>query len=635
MKNPYTNITHSLSLKLSLGILGMVLLMFILCLGFLFERSRQLVRQEATERATHLLDNTALRVVKYLTEVETATDNICELAATNLTPDSLSNYTSRVVELNPNINGCSITLEPDILPQQNGRFSVYTIREGNKTETAIEGDYNYYEKVWYKTPKEKGNACWVDPYNDFNEGTLSSPILIASYCKPLYSREGRFIGVIATDLSIEWISNTVSAEKPYPHSYCIMLGSDGHYFVHPDRLRLINQSISSSFNPKEHPDIEKLGKDMTSGKTGNALVDIDGTTSTVFYRPVEHTGWSIALVCPEEDIYSAYNTLTYIVTPILLIGLLLMLFICRKSIKHYIEPLDRLAQQAHHIAEGNFDEQIPRSDRKDVVGDLQNGFAAMQKTINEHVTNIQRVNEETEKRNEELIKANQLAIEADKRKDNFVHEMALQIRTPLNIIAGFMQVLQKTYDSIPKEEVEKSIKAMSQNAFTIKRMAHMLFDVTWRGAQKKLDITKEVELNAVINEAIDDFNEKTPHETIVNYTTNLPTEHYIRSNSLYLHRVLRELLINAKKFASEGAVNFDVHMTDDVIRFTIEDHGPGIPEEEREHVFEPFVKLDNFSEGLGLGLGLTLQHAKNLGGSMILDPDYKEGVRFIVEIPNS
>ena len=98
---------------------------------------------------------------------------------------------------------------------------------------------------------------------------------------------------------------------------------------------------------------------------------------------------------------------------------------------------------------------------------------------------------------------------------------------------------------------------------------------------------------------------------------------------------MRELLINAKKFSTERVVNFSVKAEDDWVRFVVEDKGEGIMEEERSHVFVPFVKLDSFSEGLGLGLGLSLQNARLLGGNLTLDPTYKEGARFILEIPNS
>jgi len=637
MKSPIYHINRSFSLKLCLGILVFVVIVFILSLGFLYERSRLMVKQEAMAHAELMLDNTAQRVTGYLDEIETATNNIEWLVMENLRPDSLLNYSRRVVEQNPNVNGCSITMEPDFFPQYGRNFSVYSLRYNDSIETVFEMPYNYYEKVWYKTPREKNETCWVDPYNDFNEGALSSRVMIASYCKPLKNENGYLIGVISTDLSIMRLSQAISAEKPYPNAYCLMLGGDGRYFVHPDRLKLVKESIFSSVDAQAHPDIITLGHEMTSGKKGNMQVNIDGEPCIVFYEPVKGTQWSIAFVCPESDISRTYNRLVYVLIPLLIIGLLLMLVICWKIINHFIRPLDQLAQQSRYITDGHYNKTLPHSEREDVVGQLQNSFISMQQSINDHITNIQQMNEEMEKRNTELLTANKLIEEADQRKATFIHDVSLQIRTPLNIIAGFMQVLRETFNLLPEEEVICFTETMKQNTGTIHRMANMIFDVSRQDVQQKLDLSKEVEVIPVVKEAIITFEKKTiPNDVVLNFTTTLPDNFTIHTNRLYLLRVLRELLINAKKFASDKMVNMLAEVTEDnKLRFIIEDKGEGISKAEREHVFVPFVKLDSFSEGLGLGLGLSQHNAHLLGGNLILDSTYTEGARFILEIPNT
>ena len=636
MKSPFYHINRSLSLKLCLGILLFVVLVFILSLGFLFERSREMVKQEAIAHTELTLDNIAQRTKSYLDEVEVATNNIEWLVMANLRPDSLLNYSRRVVEQNPSVNGCSITMEPNFFPDYGREFSVYSLRDYEKIESVYEEPYNYYEKVWYKTPREKNEACWVDPYNDYNEGSLSSPVMIASYCLPLKDKNGYCIGVIATDLSITLLSNVISIEKPYPNAYCIMLGEDGRFFVHPDRLKLLKESIFSSVDAKEHPDIIALGHEMTSGKKGHMNINVEGEDCIVFYQPLEGTPWSIAIVCPESDISRSYNRLLYILLPVLLIGLLLMFFVCWKIIKHFIRPLDQLAQQSRYITDGHYDKILPPSDRTDVVGNLQNSFITMQQSINEHINNIQQVNEEMEKRNSELMTANQLIEEADQRKVSFIHDVSLQIRTPLNIIAGFMQVLRETFSVLSAEEIASFTETMKQNTTTIMRMSNMIFDVSRMEGNQRIDLSKEVNVIAVVREAIATFEEKATEEAVtLSLITELPEDYTVHSNLLYLRRILRELLLNAKKFSSDKKVNFYVETVDTKLRFIVEDKGVGISEADRENIFTPFVKLDSFSEGLGLGLGLALHNARLLGGSLTLDPTYTEGARFIFEIPNA
>ena len=636
MKSPFYHINRSLSLKLCLGILLFVVLVFILSLGFLFERSREMVKQEAIAHTELTLDNTAQRAKSYLDEVEIATDNIEWLVMANLRPDSLLNYSRRVVEQNPSVNGCSITMEPNFFPDYGREFSVYSLRDYETIESVYEEPYNYYEKVWYRTPREKNEACWVDPYNDSNEGSLSSPVMIASYCLPLKDQNGYCIGVIATDISIQLLSNAISIEKPYPHAYCMMLGEDGRFFVHPDRLKLLKESIFSSVDAQKHPDIITLGHEMTSGKKGHMNVNVEGEDCIVFYEPLEGTPWSIAIVCPESDISRSYNRLLYILLPVLIIGLLLMFFVCWKIIKHFIRPLDQLAQQSRYITDGHYDKILPPSDRTDVVGNLQNSFITMQQSINEHINNIQQVNEEMEKRNSELMTANQLIEEADQRKVSFIHDVSLQIRTPLNIIAGFMQVLRETFSVLSAEEIANFTETMKQNTTTIMRMSNMIFDVSRMEGNQRIDLSKEVNVIAVVREAIATFEEKATEDAVtLSLITELPEDYTVHSNLLYLRRILRELLLNAKKFSSDKKVNFYVEAVDTKLRFIVEDKGEGIAEADREHIFDPFVKLDSFSEGLGLGLGLALHNARLLGGSLTLDPTYTEGARFIFEIPNA
>ncbi|MBO4215049.1 MAG: HAMP domain-containing histidine kinase, partial [Bacteroidaceae bacterium] len=230
----------------------------------------------------------------------------------------------------------------------------------------------------------------------------------------------------------------------------------------------------------------------------------------------------------------------------------------------------------------------------------------------------------------------QLIEEADQRKANFIHEVSLQIRTPLNIIAGFMQVLRETYSVLPAEEVASFTEMMKQNATTIHRMANMIFDVSRLDPQQKLDLSKEVAVFPVVQEAINTFQEKDTSDVVAfNFKTDLVDDYTIHTNRLYLLRVLRELLLNAKKFSSDKKVNFTVEVKDGMLRFIVEDKGVGIAQAEQEHIFAPFVKLDSFSEGLGLGLGLAQHNARLLGGNLLLDPTYTEGARFILEIPNN
>ena len=633
MKSIVSHIRQSLSMKLSFGILLLAVPIFVVVMGALFLQSRYIIKREALGRATSALNATTQRVKRYLGTVETATNSTDWLVTANFHPDSLLAYSRRIVMLNANVNGCSITAQPDMFPQLGRYFSAYSVRQGDSVVTVREAPYEYFDKVWYKTPMQAGEACWVDPFDDFNEGTLSASDMIASYCKPLYIHK-QFVGVISTDLSLPRLAEALDTEKPYTNAYFLMLGKDGHYFIHPDTARLVSETIFSIADARSHPDVIALGHEMTSGNQGSMRIIIDGAPCQVCYQPVPGTQWSLALVCPDRDILSSYYRLTYVIVPLLLLGLLLILLLCRRIAAHASRPLNRLLTQSQRIAEGHYGERIPHSRRGDAVGQLQNIFATMQESLDRHISDIRRVNRETEQRNEELQQARLMAEEAGRQKTAFIQNMTHQIRTPLNIIMGFAQVLRDTVKDLPEGEVKSITDMMEHNAGSLNRMVLMLYDSSETGLTEELANRQleTVSCNEVARESIATTHQHNP-ELTVNFETSLPDSFVVQTNRLYLARCLLEILCNSAKYSDGQNVSMCVSATETTVRFIFSDTGPGISADYQDLMFDFFTKVNDLSEGLGLGLPLTKRHARNLGGDLILDASYHEGCRFILELP--
>ena len=314
--------------KQVLLITGAVVLVAAAYLTFL--SVRHVVRQRASYRITLALNSAEQRVNDILDEIETVTNDMKPTILSHMQPDSLLTYSRRVVEQGIDINGCSITTEPDYFPEMGRYFSAYSIREGDSIITVREGEYEYFEKVWYKTPRTHDSECWVDPYDDFNAGTLYEEDVIVSYCVPLNDKQGRFVGVIATDLSLPWLTKSIAAEKPYPNAFCMMLGNKGNFYIHPDTTRLIHQTIFDGVDPQHQPELISLGYQMITGEEGSMRVTIDGKRSLVVFRQIPKTQWSIAFVCPEDDIFVNLDLYFYIGLALLIALLIVLAIIVRK-----------------------------------------------------------------------------------------------------------------------------------------------------------------------------------------------------------------------------------------------------------------------------------------------------------------
>ena len=379
MKGFIAYIRRKLSVRVSLWVVFFAAIIFYVALGFLFYQARDTVRQEAVNRATQILDKTSLRVEAILNRVEVASNMTKWLVLRHPEQaDSMFVYSRGILENNPDFYNCSIAFEPYYFRDKGRYFSAYTKHDGDSIRTIQGGsdDYQYFTVDWYLMPKQLDKPCWTEPYIDFDVPTNTYE-MVTSYGEPLKDKQNQLIGVINTSLSITWLSRTISAIKPYPNSYSIMIGQGGTYFVHPDTTKITRQTIFSQADTA----LIALGRAMTSGEEGMKQMDIDGKDCYVFYKPLGQTGCSMAIVCPESDIFRGFNRLQNSAWAIFLVGLMLMLYLFIHIITRELKPLQRLAHEAETIASGHFDVEIPDFQRIDEIGQLSHSFGFMQQSL--------------------------------------------------------------------------------------------------------------------------------------------------------------------------------------------------------------------------------------------------------------
>ena len=377
------------------------------------------------------------------------------------------------------------------------------------------------------------------------------------------------------------------------------------------------------------------------------LLENDQTFDTedahVFYDELPDTDWTLALICPDSEFEKSYRQLAHIAYFLFIGGLLLILIICYLLTRHTIKPLHKLLAYTKNIVSGQYAEVIPRSNRKDAIGRLQNSVVVMQQSLLEHVDSIRKTGEETQKHNEELARAQMLAEEGVQKKAIFIQNVSHQMRTPLNIIMGFADVLGESLATqqdgasqslLQDAELADITETMTHNAIHLRRMVQMLYDSSEYGTSQELFSGKSeyVTINNIAQECIEYTRERFP-KTTINFESNIPPRAVVKTNHLYLMRTLRELLFNAAKYSDGQHIMLRISETISTIRFTVEDVGPGIPSDTLGMIFKPFGKVDDLSEGLGLGLPLAKRHALSLGGDLTYDVDYHDGCRFILEVP--
>ena len=236
---------------------------------------------------------------------------------------------------------------------------------------------------------------------------------------------------------------------------------------------------------------------------------------------------------------------------------------------------------------------------------------------------------------EELRKAYNKAMESEKMKTAFIQNVSHEVRTPLNIITGFAQVMANP-DLAGDPEERKNIATMMQKST---RQVTVLIDeiigLSLIESTEKMRKEDNANINKMLRGLQIEYQDYVNAGTTLNVETELPDDFTLTTNENMLRRILACLMDNAVKYTEKGTITLKAQQENDQLKLTVTDTGNGIPTEEAEHIFDRFVKLDNFKEGIGLGLPLSRRLAEQLGGKVELDTTYTDGAQFIVTLPIS
>ena len=233
----------------------------------------------------------------------------------------------------------------------------------------------------------------------------------------------------------------------------------------------------------------------------------------------------------------------------------------------------------------------------------------------------------------QLKRAYEHALESDKMKAAFIQNMSHEVRTPLNVIAGFAQVLANPELSSNAEQRKDMAQMMLKNTHLITNQIDAMLELSVNEASGLAPKEDTVRLNNLLKDIIRENEPGLPPGVSLALDSALGDDYCLKTNTGMIKRMMNALLDNAVKNTTKGRITVKASANEEELTLTVEDTGCGIPANEREHIFERFFKLDSFKTGLGLGLPLCRSIATRLGGSIQLDSEYHNGARFVVRLP--
>lgn len=235
--------------------------------------------------------------------------------------------------------------------------------------------------------------------------------------------------------------------------------------------------------------------------------------------------------------------------------------------------------------------------------------------------------------NSQLQQAKEQAEQASSLKSRFIQDISHEVRTPLNAIVGFSQVVCELCNTPESREYAGII---ATNSDDLLRLFNDVLELSSLDQLDTLSYNARMDMNASCRTALEQITPLIKEGVGLTFRTS-DDELQIHTNPTYVSRILASLLHNAAKYTATGEITLEctADRAKGVIRYSVTDTGPGIPAEKLVTIFERFKKIDSFAQGTGLGLALSRTISEKLGGTLTIDSSYTFGCRVLLTLPLS
>ena len=295
------------------------------------------IREQVEQRAKSELKVKGLEIQNILTAVEVAMKNHAWEAEQMLAlPDSMYSVARRLAEQNDQIVGTGISFVPNFYPKMGRWFEPYVKAEKGKAAVMSQlgsETHDYTQMDFYTMTMKSGEPYWSEPYLD-SDGAHA---MVTTYAYPLRDKTGKVVAIMGADVSLDWLEKLINASHIYPSSYNMMISRTGQLMVCPVESLVMRQNIQEATAGMKDTTMQSINREMLAGRSGQTVVtDDNGEKNYVFYSPIKGTtGWSMAVVCSDNEIYYGLRQVGFNLLLLMLFGLALMAYIIARAIRNF------------------------------------------------------------------------------------------------------------------------------------------------------------------------------------------------------------------------------------------------------------------------------------------------------------
>ena len=394
-KKPITGYPKSFARRLTWRIMLRMIIIMIIPVYLLFFLTYGIVKVGAFSICERVLKGEKEEVRRITSDLYMAATNTAPFIEENLdNADKMYDIMNRMLKLNPYMRSCGIYFVEGYYPKKGRLFAPYASRRDSiiyESQDACDQGNDYVKAEWFKEATSSEKGYWAKPFLD--NDSAKSPLV--SYLLPIHDQQHRTVAVLGVDLSLSWLNEKMQPTRalnwknseewnPEYQLYFFMTDSTGTLLVHPDTKRLVVENMQPYIN-----DYNTSWGHLSVADSHEEQKVVEGVETLLCRQVVKYTDWNICLVMPLFFINVVGYAIAGIAIMFILLGLLVVYFFGRRSIKKVVNPLQQLSETADEVAKGNFKTVLPPLKSHDEIHHLRDSFAKMQQSLTQYVEDLQ------------------------------------------------------------------------------------------------------------------------------------------------------------------------------------------------------------------------------------------------------
>ena len=553
-----------------------------------------------------------------LPEVKAQTAALADDAVKQDAYDTLSVYLKDIISAKPNLAEVSILTEEGIV-----LFS--TNKELEKTYQPLGATTTYFTNAGEKIVP----TLYISPVTGRTAITFATPIL---------DNNRNRVGVLSVTLDLQDVDSLIRERTG--------LGDTGNTYL-VGQLERRNTFIASGKDNKSPEDVHSFAIDAaTAGQNGSGLYKNYGNEPVIgVYRWLD--GQSLALLA-EINQKEAFAPARALARNILLIGavatglLLTGIYVLSRRIT---QPIAAITEAAIQLESGQLEQSIPIVS-EDEIGFLARTFNRMAQQLQESIAALENSNQELEsrvkERTAELEEAKEAAESATHTKSTFLANMSHELRTPLNSIIGYSEILQEEAELAGDANMIPDLRKIQGSSKHLLNLINSILDLSKIEAGRMELYLEPVNIAELAQDVINTIQPVASARSNQVVLKNDSIVDVIESDLGKLRQCLLNLLSNANKFTEAGQLTLSIktihYQAADYFEFTVADTGIGMEKHQLDKIFEAFTQADTSPtrryDGTGLGLTITREFVRMLGGTISAQSEIGKGSTFVILIPH-